>query len=318
MFEDFGGSGKGPGTVGILLAFLVLAGFSGLAISVYYDGGSSTGKSMEAKVSDNEVDIELKKKTLVEMEEKLALFKGHQKKALEVTSKERQIKLSEEDKAALEQKKADALDKVVEQKTAFQEYRQQYRLAERSAAVGEVIDLSETKGPDYKEVTILAISATAFKVRSKTGPKGLDPKELPPAIQDRFQFSEDEAEEHKKLLAERAKIHNARMAANEKVLDAKRADRKAANKEARIKFLEKEIDRLTEVAKQRRDQSRDFDEQAQRHLMDDKNSRAGGKRGMHKALAREDENKSKVYAAQANKAQKMADEYLRELNELSR
>ncbi|MDB4537554.1 hypothetical protein N9230_02960 [Akkermansiaceae bacterium] len=316
MFEDFGSSGRGPGLVGILLALLILAGFGGMAVAVYWDEGGSENTSIEAKISENNSDIRIKKESLVGMEERLAVYKDYQQLSTEVTLLERRIKEVTADQEDLEKQKASSLGDIEAQNTAFIEYRQQYRFAERAGAEGETLDLSTTHGPDFKEVEILGITATHLKARTKSGIKGIAFQELPLPIQDRFQFSEDEAKEFQIQLAAANKIKDARIAEFQKAQDAKAMDRKAQQRVARMKEIQDTLEQLADIAKKKRQLSADFASQARRHLADDRDGRRTGKQGMHKSLARQDQEKANRYSREADAADKEADKLHQELTNL--
>jgi len=83
----------------------------------------------------------------------------------------------------------------------FEDYRDQYRKSERLAAEGEILDLSETKGDSYQECKVLGISALHLRVSRPTGTEGISFKDLPALIQDRFQFSHEEAAEYAAKMA---------------------------------------------------------------------------------------------------------------------
>ena len=120
-------------------------------------------------------------------------LRKNKKAADEIESAKEKLALEKEKLAALEERRIEIDDKLSAIQLTFEEYRDQYRKAERLAAKGEILDLSETKGESYKESKVLGVSALFLSVMRPDGPEGIPYKELPKAIQDRFQFGEDEA-----------------------------------------------------------------------------------------------------------------------------
>lgn len=139
--------------------------------------------------------------TLARKKEELEMYRQYQETAAEI-QKARQVLATEKEKlAALDEEKLEVEDAVSALQLSFEDYRDQYRKSEREAAKGEILDLSETKGAGYEESKVLGISPLHLRVSRPTGAEGIPFKDLPESIQDRFQFSEEEAAAYQLRLA---------------------------------------------------------------------------------------------------------------------
>lgn len=138
---------------------------------------------------------------LARKKEELQIYRGYQEIAAKIEASRNELGSIQKEIAALETKKIEAGDELSLVQLMFEDYRDQYRLSERRAAEGEILDLSETKGESYQACKVLGISALHLRVARPTGAEGIPFRDLPAAIQDRFQFSNEEAAEYASKLA---------------------------------------------------------------------------------------------------------------------
>jgi hypothetical protein len=191
MLTDLLTSSRGPGVIGTILALIVLLGFSGLMVLV---GIESPGSGLGAQIKE--------KKALITS---LSGQSKHWEKAA-VTYKENRVDVGQLEgvEANAKRHKVNILRlqevvKVVQAKTAglnqkIEGYKKQYRITERARAVGEEMAILKTKtGKIYERVKIKEISAIEMRFSHKNGNTGVNYKELPAELQDRFQFSEVDA-----------------------------------------------------------------------------------------------------------------------------
>ncbi|MFK7909268.1 MAG: hypothetical protein AB8F34_01560 [Akkermansiaceae bacterium] len=196
MLTDLLTSSKGPGVIGTFLAIIVLAGFGGLMVLVT---DNSKGPGLATQIKD-------KKSKVNSLQEQI---KSWQKASVEY--KQRRVKQRELNSAvaSLQRKKAqvkNTLEELEGKKGEIQavgnkleEYKKQYRIAERARAVGETMATLETKeGKVYEGVKIRKIDAMGINIQHKNGFTRVNYQHLPDEIQDRFQFSEEDAAALKK------------------------------------------------------------------------------------------------------------------------
>jgi len=156
---------------------------------------------------------------LARKKENLEVYRRYQEVAAEIAQATATLDSIKKEIAALEAKKIVAGDEFSLAQLMFEDYRDRYRESERQAAEGEILDLSETKGDSYQECKVLGISALHLRISRPTGAEGIPFKELPVSIQDRFQFSNEEAAE---FAAKMAKSDVARALAYNQLRNEKR------------------------------------------------------------------------------------------------
>jgi len=172
MLDDFHESTRSVGLMGVLLGLFVVAGFCGLGMAVM-SGSSQSGPSIEARLHDQAVNIQYTKEELKEKATRLEEIAGHREIAAVLKQKD-EAKLAEaEGIAVLEEEVTDAQGEVDAILLDFEEYRQKYRDNERKLAIGEILDLSATKGSSFKECKVLAISPLHLRVMRSAGPVGI-------------------------------------------------------------------------------------------------------------------------------------------------
>lgn len=111
----------------------------------------------------------------------------------------------------------------------------------REKSRGEMIDLSASKGPDYREVRIYQILPIGIKIQLPSGTETIPFEEVPEDLKEKFLMSREEAEAYRERLVTVARAR-ARRAQEKKQRREERSDeRKEALLAARIAELEKEI-----------------------------------------------------------------------------
>lgn len=73
------------------------------------------------------------------------------------------------------------------------QYRDKYRKVVRKASIGQNVDLSTTKGDDFKAVRILSITPLEIRIYMPSGPQTVLLKDLTPAVREMLQMSDEEA-----------------------------------------------------------------------------------------------------------------------------
>jgi hypothetical protein len=133
--------------------------------------------------------------------DELEVYRNYQEINAEIEESTRNLEASKKEIAGLAEQKIAVGDEASLVQLMFEDYRDQYRRSERLAAVGEILDLSETKGEAYQECKVLGISPLHLRVSRPTGAEGIPFKDLPVSVQDRFQFNNEEAAEYASKLA---------------------------------------------------------------------------------------------------------------------
>lgn len=196
MVDDMFSSSKGPGVIGMLLGVVVLAGFAGLGMAVF-DGrfNGDNANSLENKLETQAAEILRLTNRVVAINEAIDKSRSDDKVRGEAQVAENRIKLIDETITGASSEVEELKLELETIRNGRLEYRQTYRDAVRAKAVGEKIDeLEILSGKVYKSITIRSVDALGLAFTDETGPKKVDCKVLPMAMQDYYQFGEEEAE----------------------------------------------------------------------------------------------------------------------------
>ncbi len=320
MFDDFHESSRSVGLAGLLLGLLVLAGFCGLGMAVLSGDAGSKGPTLATRVIDQGRMIDQLSGTLRIQKEKLG------KLTMKSDTATRSAKTSAEISGdlAIENRLVEKHDASVKKlneeldgiQKKFEGYRDRYRSNERSLAIGEVLDLSETMGEGYEKSTVREISPLHLRVMRSAGPEGIPYEKLPAAVQDRFQFGKEEAAAFQgRMNAVNAK-RGVIAAANKKRMDQKKGVERVAALTQQIKKVEAEIIAKTIFADEQADEASDLEKEAKRFDSDAKIARATGKISMSKGKATQARNKARLRVKRANQARFEVTKLNKELAEL--
>ena len=259
MFTDLLTSSKGPGVIGTLLAIVVLAGFGGLMFLVT---DNSKGPGLGAQIKEKEGKVKSLQDRTKHWEKAAVTYKEHRTQLRELESAKAKLKRKQvEVERAVEAVNAQKT-KTVKLREKFEEYKAQYRIAERAKAVGEEMAKLETKdGKVYERVKIREVDALGMSIRHKDGFTRIEYKRLPDALCDRFQFSEQDAETLQKkeqAVVQRSVQGGANYKVARKILDLKNkllaTNQDIGKLEAEVKRKQAEIvssKREVETAKER-------------------------------------------------------------------
>ncbi len=176
-----------------LLASTVLAGCFDL-------DSESKIENLEEKLDGQNYDLNRTKKYLAEGKVSLAKYEKFRE----------EIKLAESIKGQLEKVKR-TLEEATQRNEElsgsielvggeFEKYRAKYRTIIRKKAIGESIDLSASKGDEYKDVRILSINPLEVSVYMSSGPQQIPVKDLTPEVLAKLQMSEEEANNYTEKL----------------------------------------------------------------------------------------------------------------------
>ncbi len=293
MFNDVLTSSKGPGVIGLLLAIVVLGGFSGLGLMVLNSDGYEEPpiedliKSQESRLADVKEDIEegrVKMQTYRELQNLDATRSIHEKRL------ERQQASTVELKAEAETVVA-ALDAKGEE---WEAYKAAYRENERRRIKGQKLDLSSTLGKRYESVLVSGANPIELRVMLSSGPRGIPYAELPADLQDLLQFTEEEANAYLGVIAKVEKAKGKNIAAFNQQQAEIRATQDAAKIVARISQLKRKIDAARLNARTRK-------EDATRHRATARTEQAAVRAAI--AAGRMSSGQSKVTKANARAAQ---------------
>jgi chromosome segregation ATPase len=191
-FSDLLTSSRGPGVIGTLLALFVLVGFGTLYMFVFDEGLQGGQKKIEAVIRDQGTLIETQKIQIENYKDRIEDAKRLKEVAKEADGLKLRAENGAKRLAELGQAKTAAEAAVTAADEAWANYRDEYRASEWAAAVGEDLgDITTVSGRKYEKVKIRKVDHKGIQITDVTGPKAIDSAELPPELQDRFQFDEE-------------------------------------------------------------------------------------------------------------------------------
>lgn len=317
MLDDFHESTRGVGVVGILLGLLVLAGFCGLGMAVI-SGMGKEGPTIESRIVDQERILEQVTGDLKTKKAQLEEFKKFQETVKVVESGKSELAI---ESGLVEKRKieiVDVTDEIEAVQLSFEEYRDEYRVNERALAVGETLDLSETKGESFKKCKVRGISPLYLRVMQSAGPIGIPYQELPLAIQKRFQFGAEEAEAYQNQLDAANVNRDKRIAVMRKKQKALNGEAARLNLVETIKKTRLEIVKKSDFAEELDAASKNWAQKA--IALDNKaaSARAAGRITSNPGHARQARGKANQFARRAKDARAAATQLMKDEAEYER
>lgn len=234
-FSDLLTSSRGPGVIGTLLALFVLVGFGTLYMFVFDEGLQGGQKRIEAVIRDQGTLIETHKIQIANYKDRIDAAKRFKEVAKEADELELRAENGAKRLAELTAAKAEAEAAVASADEAWAKYRDEYRASEWAAAVGEKLDELKTMGGDlFAKVSIRKVSHKGVDIAHENGMKLIPCDDLPPELQDRFQFDKEMTAADAKKSDDDFNIHSDNVA-------VAALAQKATAKIARVQELQDEI-----------------------------------------------------------------------------
>lgn len=210
-------SDDNTGIVTFLLGIIVLV-LCAVGLSLLVDKRfkfSSSASTLKAAVEGYERDIESLKDTL---SAKTAILETQAPK-LGALAERLKSNQAERDAGAtrlarLRTSRSDLATEIAGLEESFRDYRANYRAKTRSAAVGQPLGNLITKGGrEFKQAVIVKVTDVGLEIRHENGNARIHAPDLDAALQDRFQWSDEERRlslnkegvEHKAITAEPAR-----------------------------------------------------------------------------------------------------------------
>lgn len=189
---------------GMVVIVMVAVGFS-LVMDKKFKSSSGVGE-MRREVRQQEEEIN--ELTVRHNAQEMLLLKtantakGSRSEKAALDREQVTLKQQEE---ILREKKAVLLAVVTKLDTEFSEYRARYRTRTWSRAVGEKLgNITLRGGREYKDAQITKVTDLGLEVRHEHGFARLQASDLSPALQDRFQWND---EERRRRLKEEGGLH---------------------------------------------------------------------------------------------------------------
>lgn len=93
-----------------------------------------------------------------------------------------------------------------ESRAAFEKYQGAYRVNVRKAVIGQNVDLSATKGDEFKDVRVLSVNPLGIRIYTSSGPVLVPLSEIPSSLKERLQMSDEEAAAYRARQVANAKL----------------------------------------------------------------------------------------------------------------
>ena len=131
-----------------------------------------------------------------------------------------------------------------ESQSGFEIYQANYRSKVRKEIVGKNLDLSATKGDDYKEVRVLSVNPLEIRIYRSSGPQSVPLRDIPADVKELLQMSEEEAEAHREKLRADAKLRAERYKEWKKGLADRQGEAAQKAIAKRLKDIQTEIEAI--------------------------------------------------------------------------
>jgi len=246
----------------MLMALFVLVGFGLLFMFAFDEGMQGADQSIESFIAHQAKEIEGIKRTISHGEAELRKAPALVTVEKELKGTKRENQFREGMLGSLKQGIAAANNSIAAKTKEFEAYKDEYRTFARSKAKGQTIERLETRtGIVYEKVTIRQVTPIGIQILYDGGQKRINFEDLPPAMQDHYQFDpkqkaaavakEDATRnEHEAAVSVATAAESQQLAAQRKQ-DAEatreKAIRSIAMKETRIETLKEEIEDLEDA-----------------------------------------------------------------------
>ncbi len=188
-FTDMMSSGRGPGVIGMLLALVVLVGFSVLFMFAFDEGFQGGGRTIESEIAAQSKDIENFKDGIANGKEKLAFAPARIKAADDLRSVKATNERLAQNAGALKGTIKERLAEIQAKQDEWTAYKDKYREFIRGKSKGqELATLQTRKGDVYKNVSIREVTAVGIQIRHDEGQKRIQFEDLTDEMQDYYQF----------------------------------------------------------------------------------------------------------------------------------
>jgi HAMP domain-containing protein len=261
-FTEMMESGRGPGVIGMLLALVVIAGFGVLFMFAFDEGLQGADYTIEALITKQTQEIADLERAISNGNQKLDMAPALKADAGQLNDIRSSKRSGTRRIATLKYEITSADKSLAEMTEDFESYKDDYRALVRGRARDEQMDtLGTRKGMVYQNVTIKSVTPVGIQIMHDGGFKRIPYEELPPAMQDRFQFDPKQKQAALAMEDSQRKEHEAAVSIvkeseardlNEqknKREEARRQEmiRSIAFKESRIDSLRDEIESLNDA-----------------------------------------------------------------------
>ena len=261
-FTDMMSSGRGPGIIGMIIALVVLIGFSALFIFATDEDMQGAEQSMASIIANQETEIGSLKDRIQHDNKELDKAVSLETTAKQWTRVKQDNQLRQERISRLTQDLAATTDTIAANTKELASYKETYRACVYGKAKGRTLEQLQTRtGRVYAKVTIRDVTVFGVDIRHEEGSARIPPEELPEAMQKELQFDQQlktaEIARHEAVLNQHAAAEAAAQAAQDQQLEAARKKnedaardqriRQVAAKEARIDTLKRETKNLEQA-----------------------------------------------------------------------
>jgi len=313
MINDVLTSGKGPGVIGMLLAVVVLAGFSGLGLMVL-NSDSYEEVPLSERVTTQLVQLDDLEADIGERREELEKYRTFQNELSKKPLFESRLARVDERVAALKAESEALIGDIETVGTDWETYKANYRKNERARIRGVNYDLSATHGEKFKKVKITGANPIEIRAMLSSGPRGIPYQELPEDLQDLLQFDEEEANAYLVAIGKMEAKKTENLKKFDKLREEADAIQDAEQKASKIARLRRSVVTATNRARAKRSEAAKYSVRAQRELAKVNSAKAAGRMtiGMTKVsqYKRRAASARRAAASFESKAAKMSSEIL--------
>jgi len=188
-------SSRGPGLIGTLMAFLILAGFSLLYFFVFDSEMQGGGQSIESVILGQTKELNALGLRHEAATRELAAAPERRKAADEFNRLTRRMQSGRAKLDGLNAYASDFRKQVDGVVTSFEEYKDRYRAQVRGAAAGLKYDeLKTASGKTYRQVVVKKVDAVGMSFQHESGSGRADFEDLSAEARDYFQYDPKQKE----------------------------------------------------------------------------------------------------------------------------
>lgn len=226
----------------MVIALVVLIGFSALFIFATDEGMQGAGQSTASIMARQEKEIGILKDRIEHGNKELDKAVSLEKTATQWARVKQDNQLRQERISRLTQDLAATTDAIAAKTRELAAYKDAYRAGVYGKAKGRTLEQLQTRaGRVYDKVTIREVTAFGIDIRHEEGSARIPPEELPEALQNELQFDQQlkaaGIARHQAALNQHAAAEAAAQAAKDQQLEAARKKNEDAARDQRIRQI---------------------------------------------------------------------------------
>lgn len=213
-FSDLMSSSRGPGVVGMLLAMVVLIGFGLLFLFAFDERFQGKELTIEAEIEQLFKEAQHLSDYKAGLEQQLSNQPRLAQSVRELNAAKRENQFRDAGISGLSQRIQSFNEAIAAKNREVSAYKDEYRAFVRGKAKGTTYESLKTRnGEVYQQVEVREVTAVGMQIIHEGGHKRVAFEDLPPEIQDYYQFDSTQKQAALSQEAAQRQQHDAATAA---------------------------------------------------------------------------------------------------------